>query len=114
MKLVELAFFTDQVAEMEAYYQKMLRQEPVAKSDDMAIFMSGDTKLFIHRVYEPGEGELPPENHMAFSVENVDAFCRQLEAQGLVIEVQPQDYYWGRSAYLRDPSGQLIELIQQA
>ena len=25
-----------------------------------------------------------------------------------------QDYYWGRSAYLRDPDGHLIELIAVA
>jgi catechol 2,3-dioxygenase-like lactoylglutathione lyase family enzyme len=113
MKLVELAIFTDKVSEMGAYYHKLLGEEPVAQSGDMVIFMSGDTKIFIHRLYTPEKGELPPENHMAFTVQEVDAFCQQLEAQGLFVEIQPQDYYWGRSAYLRDPMGQLIELIQE-
>ena len=28
-----------------------------------------------------------------------------------LVEIPPQEYYWGYSAYLRDPDGQMIELI---
>jgi catechol 2,3-dioxygenase-like lactoylglutathione lyase family enzyme len=31
---------------------------------------------------------------------------------GLVLRVEPRDYPWGRSAYLRDPDGRLVELAQ--
>lgn len=31
---------------------------------------------------------------------------------GMTIEYPPRDYDWGRSAYLRDPNGGLIELKQ--
>ncbi|MEM9773622.1 MAG: VOC family protein [Chloroflexota bacterium] len=110
MKLVEIATFTDQVADMTAFYKALLEAEPVAESPDMAIFMNGETKIFIHRTYEPQEGELPPENHKAFSVPNVDDAVSNLTGAGLKIEVPPADYYWGRSAYLRDPDGQLIEI----
>ena len=110
MKLTEIAFFTDNVSAMMDFYQKLLGSEPVAQSDGMAIFMVGGTKIFIHRMYEPGEGELPPEDHLAFSVPDVDAACAQLTSQGLILEVPPMDYYWGKSAYLRDPGGQLIEI----
>jgi hypothetical protein len=30
--------------------------------------------------------------------------------QGLTLEVAPKDYYWGRSAYLRDPDRHLVEI----
>jgi catechol 2,3-dioxygenase-like lactoylglutathione lyase family enzyme len=76
----------------------------------MAIFMSGETKIFIHRTYPAPEGELPPENHVAFAVANVDATCETLVNQGLTLEVSPKDYYWGRSAYLRNPDGSLVEI----
>ncbi len=112
MKLIELAYFTPNVAEMTAFYRALLGTEPVAQSPDMAIFMTGHTKIFIHRTYTPGTGDLPPENHTAFAVPNVDAACTALTAQGLTIEIPPKDYYWGRSAYLRDPDGHLIELNQ--
>ncbi len=114
MQLSEIAFFTDDTAGMTDFYRKLLGAEPVAKSEGMAILMTGHTKIFIHRNYAPGEGELPPENHMAFTVEDVDAACRRLASQGILIERDAADYYWGRSAYLRAPDGQLIELTQPA
>ena len=111
-KIAEIAFFTDQVAEMASFYARLLGAEPVARSEGMAIFMVGHTKIFIHRTYAPEEGELPPENHTAFEVADVDRTCEALAAQGLEVEVRPQDYYWGRSAYVRDPDGHLIELTE--
>jgi len=92
LPLTEIAFFTDNVAALTAFYQNLFGVGPAVQSDGMAIFMSGQTKLFIHKTYEPDADEL--------------------SQKGLTIEVEPQTYYWGRSAYLRDPDGQLIELIQ--
>jgi len=112
MKLVEMAYFSDKVDEMAEFYQALLGQEPVARSEGMAIFMVGETKIFIHHNYVPGEGDLPPQNHIAFAVDDVDKACEKLAAQGLVIDRLPKDYYWGRSAYLHDPDGQQIEITQ--
>ncbi len=110
--LSEIAFFTDNVDKMATFYEQFLGAEPVARSEGMAIFMMNETKLFIHRTYVVAEGELPPENHMAFTVTNVDTAVSELEARGLMLEIPPEDYYWGRSAYLRDPDGHLWELTQ--
>ncbi|MEM7033061.1 MAG: VOC family protein [Chloroflexota bacterium] len=112
-QLTEVAFFTDNVAGMSAFYTRLFGMAPVHQSDDMAIFMVGQTKWFIHRTYIPEEGDLPPENHHAFTVADVDATCAELASQGLTVEVEPKDYYWGRSAYLRDPDGHSIELNQE-
>ncbi len=51
MKLFELACFTDNAAQMTDFHRALLGAEPVAASEDMAIFMAGDTKIFIHRKY---------------------------------------------------------------
>jgi catechol 2,3-dioxygenase-like lactoylglutathione lyase family enzyme len=112
MKLIELAYFTEHVQGMADFYHNLLGIEPVAKSDDMAIFMSGETKIFIHRKYPSSNGELPSENHIAFAVQDVDATCKALMKQGLTLEVPPKDYYWGRSAYLRDPDRHLVEITR--
>jgi len=112
MDLVELARFTDNVAAMAAFYRALLGREPVAESPGMAIFLVGQTKLFIHQTYTPGEAELPPEDHVALAVPDVDTACRALLDRGLALEIPARDYYWGRSAYLRDPDGHLIELNQ--
>ena len=112
MKLHELAYFTDNVKRMADFYRGLLGAEAVAQSDDMAIFLSGGTKIFIHRNYPPSEGDLPPNNHVAFAVDDVDAVCDNLTKQGLTIEIPPKDYYWGRSAYLRDPDGHQVEITK--
>ena len=112
MKLAEIAFFTDNVSRMTDFYRRLFGVEPVASSETMAIFFAGETKIFIHYKYTPKNGELPPENHHAFKVENVDMVCKELIGQGLTLEIPPQDFYWGRSAYLRDPDGHQIELTQ--
>lgn len=113
MKLTEIAYFTDNVSEMTAFYQGLLGNKPVAQSENMAIFMTGETKIFIHQTYTSEKDDLPPDNHMAFTVDDVDEACEALSGRGLILEVPPKDYYWGRSAYLRDPDGNLIEITQE-
>ena len=112
MKLVELAYFTENVQAMENFYRNLLGADPIARSNDMAIFMSDDTKIFIHRKYAPAAGELPADHHIAFAVDDVESTCETLTQQGLTLEVLPKDYYWGRSAYLRDPDGQMVEITK--
>lgn len=114
MKLVELAYFTEDVGAMAAYYRALLGREPVHESDNIAIFDADGTTILIHQTYTPAEGELPPRDHVAFAVADVDARSRELVAQGLVLDEPPREYDWGRCAYLTDPSGNLIELIQQS
>lgn len=111
-QLAELAYFTDDVNGVATLYQRLLGASPVAQSADMAIFMVGGAKILIHKTYMPGRGDLPPENHVALGVPDVDAACAALAQQGLAIEAAPRDFDWGRSAYLRDPDGHLIELSQ--
>ena len=111
-KLIEIAKFTDNIEEMSSFYENMLGSAPVAQSEGMTIFMLGEVKLFLHHQYEPKEGELSPEDHLAFEVEDVTKACNELVNAGLRVEIPPKEYYWGLSAYLRDPDGQMIELIQ--
>jgi catechol 2,3-dioxygenase-like lactoylglutathione lyase family enzyme len=112
MKLIEIAKFTDKVAEVSGFYRQLLGVEPVAESPDMTIFINDGVKIFIHKMYEAGTGDLSPEDHIAFTVEDVDKACEDLRTRGLKVDTPPIDYYWGRSAYLRDPDGQLIEITQ--
>ena len=111
-KLVEITKFTKNIDEMSEFYENLLGITPAARSEGMAIFLLGEVKLFLHAFYDPKEGELPPENHLAIEVADLAQACDDLANAGLTIEVPPKEYYWGKSAYLRDPDGQMIELIE--
>jgi catechol 2,3-dioxygenase-like lactoylglutathione lyase family enzyme len=112
VKLAEIAYFVDDIPAMTNFYRQLLGSEPAAQSEGMAIFMVGETRIFLHKKYQPSVGDLPPENHIALTMNELDKFCHSLARTGLTLEIPPADYYWGRSAYLRDPEGHLIELSE--
>jgi len=114
MELPEVAHFTDDAAGMCTYCRRLLIAEPITDPPGIAIFALGRSRAFIHRTFTPADGELPPENHIAFALSDVDAARQRLTQQGLTVEIPPNDHEWGRSAYLRDPDRHLIELSQTA
>lgn len=111
MKLEEIAIFTDQVKETTEFYLA-LGAKVVYQNEGLAIIGFDNVKVLIHARYQPGEGELPCENHIAFGTHNVDEEINRLSGLGIPVEYEPDDYDWGRSAYLRDPDGKLVELSQ--
>ena len=110
--LGEVALFTDDVESVAAFYRGLIGAEPVADWPGGAIFAVGDGKLLVHeRAAASGDGP-PNEDHFAIVVDDLDEACADLVSQGLGLLVEPRDYPWGRSAYLRDPDGRLVELAQ--
>jgi len=72
----------------------------------------GRSKILVHE-RSAGLSDGPPsEDHYALAVDDLATSCDTLRARGLVLLVEPRDYPWGRSAYLRDPDGRLVELSQ--
>ena len=110
--LTEIALFTDDVAGASSFYRRLLGAEPVAEWPGWALFAVGDGKLLVHeRATAVADGP-PNEDHFALAVDDLDAAGSALTAAGLAFLVEPRDYDWGRSAYLRDPDGRLVELAQ--
>lgn len=108
--LEEIALFTSDLDRTARFYERLLGVAPAAwEPGETATFLLGSVKLFLHRKGEPSPEWPPDEDHIAFQVEGVDQASEELKAQGLVMEVAPRDFYWGRSAYLRDPDGRLIQ-----
>lgn len=112
-RLEEIARFCADVDATVAFYEKLLGVKPASwQRGETATFMLGDVKLFLHRRSEQPEPGWPLRDgdHIAFRVEDVGRACEELTAAGLTVVAGPQDFYWGRSAYLRDPDGRLVEL----
>lgn len=112
-RLEEIARFCNDVNRCVAFYEAVLGVRPASwQPGQTATFMLGRVKLFLHQRSEARDPAWPlqDEDHIAFAVEDVDGACKELQSAGLTIEVGPRDFYWGRSAYLRDPDGRLVEL----
>lgn len=110
-RIVEVAFFTPDVARMAEFYRKVLGQDVSgAQPDESAWFSVGGVKWFIHKTY--AGYELPPFTHVAFSAPDLDRDCAGLREAGLHIDYGPKAWPWGRSAYLRDPDGNWVELAE--
>jgi catechol 2,3-dioxygenase-like lactoylglutathione lyase family enzyme len=113
MKAVaEIALFTDDVAAASEFYAGVLGAAPVAEWPGGAVFAVGGSKLLVHERSAAMESGPPNEDHFAFSVADLDAACAERRAQGLTFLVEPREFPWGRSAYLRDPDGRLVELSE--
>jgi len=114
MHLHEIALFTDNVDRLADFYQQLLNTAPIYRSEGLAIFPAGSATILIHRRDSPGPEDLPCENHFALATDQLDQTVADCTQRGLTIDHPPRNYDWGRSAYLRDPDGHLIELHQTA
>ena len=110
--LAEIAIFTDDVPGVSAFYRSLVGAAPAAEWPGGALFAVGTAKILVH---ERGAGTTdgpPNEDHFALSVADLEGACEALRGDGCELLLEPRDYSWGRSAYLRDPDGRLVELAQ--
>lgn len=110
-RLGEVALFTPDLDRLVDYYRTLLGAEPSYwQRGEAASFLVGDVKLFLHHRGESSPEGPPNEDHIAFFVDDVDAESAALRTRGVAAETGPRDFYWGRSAYFRDPDGRQVEL----
>jgi catechol 2,3-dioxygenase-like lactoylglutathione lyase family enzyme len=103
-RLSEVAIFTSKVADTIAFYEKLLARAPDSRTDETATFDVGGVTVFIHSDDTSREAD-----HIAFSVPDLQAACDELRSKGVDVR-GPDDFPWGRSAYMDDPDGRTIEL----
>ena len=107
-RIAEVALFTEDVSGLAAFYERLLGRPPDSSSESHASFQLHGTTLFIHVAGPGGVEGAPNTGHLAFALDQDEAAERAREA-GVEV-VGPRDFYWGRSAYLRDPDGRALEL----
>jgi catechol-2,3-dioxygenase len=107
-RIAEVALFTDDVQGLAAFYERLLGGPPVSSSDSHASFDLDGTTLFIHVRGGKGPEGAPNVDHVSFALDQ-DASAERARSGGVDV-VGPMDFYWGRSAYLRDPDGRAVEL----
>ena len=108
-RLTEVALFTADVDGVASFYERVLGAAPIERSAQHAAFALGEVVLRIHVSVDPAPGDPPADDHVAFTVEALDTHAAELTDAGLALD-GPRDLPWGRSAYVRDPDGRLVEL----
>jgi predicted enzyme related to lactoylglutathione lyase len=111
-KLVEIALFTDEVDRVVEFYQNLLGVEPQFRAASIAIFDLSGVQLLIHEKGEETPGGPANADHFAFGVRDLNAAAGEVSERGLQLMLEPRQYDWGRSAYLRDPDGRMVELSE--
>ena len=101
--VTEIALFTDDVDALVAFYRHVLDREPAAAWPGGATFDLDGVTLLIHVRGAPRQGMPPDADHFALRVADVYAEAARLGTEA-------KEYDWGRSAYLHDPDGRLVEL----
>jgi predicted enzyme related to lactoylglutathione lyase len=108
-RISEVALFTEDVSRLADFYEQLLGRPAESRSDSHASFDLGGTTLFIHVDGDGADHEGAPNgDHVAFALDQ-DAAAERARSAGTKV-VGPKDFYWGRSAYLRDPDGRAVEL----
>jgi catechol-2,3-dioxygenase len=111
-RVSEIALFTPDVARLTAFYEELLGRQPESRSESHASFDLGGTTLFIHVATDDDSHGAPNGDHVAFAVEDDEGVADRLRELGTDVD-GPRDFYWGRSAYLRDPDGRAVELNRE-
>ena len=112
MKAVaEIALFTDDVAARRSS-MPTFSGSPVAEWPGGAVFAVGRLEAARPRAL-CSTGEWPSERGSLRLLRcGSRRRVRRAALAGLAFLVEPRDYPWGRSAYLRDPDGRLVELAE--
>lgn len=110
-RINEIARFTKQPHALAEFYAGILSRPVPDAGRDAYNFEVEGLNLFIHVADDQPSPPGWPEgvDHIAFEVDDLDEECARLAAAGYEI-TGPSRFPWGRSAYLRDPDGRMVEL----
>ena len=119
----ETVLYADDVPALVAFYTDVVGLRQIEPPDEhSAAFRLEDGNVLL--VFDPRRTSTPgrfvPEHgttgqgHVAFKVDDLDAFAHQLRVHHVEIEREISWPLGGRSAYFRDPAGNSVEYVEGA
>jgi len=121
MRAHHIAIYTRDLARLEAFYTQILGFPAVRRWDAAGIVFvdAGGLWIELTRQDAPDDGAQPHAldqgvgiNHFALQVENVDHSFQELATMGVRVLAEPANYENVRVAFLADPDGNVLELIE--
>ena len=117
-----VAILTRDPERLAAFYTGKLGFAVTRRWDDMGIVFldAGDVQIELERQADPDDDAHPPGlgrdvglNHIALRVADVDRAFRELRELGVAVLSAPEEYRSLRVAFLADPEGNVLELVQE-
>jgi catechol 2,3-dioxygenase-like lactoylglutathione lyase family enzyme len=117
-----ITLFVEDLDASQAFYQRVFGLPVHYEDDASAVFNFGNTLINLLKVSEAHDLIAPatvasPDagSRLQFTIEvdDVDAMCAELTAQGVELLNGPMDRPWGiRTASFRDPGGHIWEIAK--
>lgn len=92
------------------WYAVQLGAQAIAELDGLTLFAAAPAEP----PADPDEAGTAGISTLSFQVTDLDAMVDQLRAGGATVDVDPANHPEGRFAQLRDPEGNLIQLVEPA
>jgi catechol 2,3-dioxygenase-like lactoylglutathione lyase family enzyme len=119
--VVETAIYVHDLDKAESFYRDVLGLRVIAKEPGRSVFFQvGEANVLLAFVAETTlqEGQLPPHGatgpgHFALGIEAeaFDEWRKLMQGHGVTIEKEVDWPRGGKSLYIRDPAGNLVELV---
>jgi catechol 2,3-dioxygenase-like lactoylglutathione lyase family enzyme len=119
--VIETAIYVLDLDEAETFYRTVLGLHVIAKEPGRNVFFQvGDANVLLAFLAETTlqEGQLPPHGatgpgHFALGIEAeaLEEWRKLLHGHGVTIEKEVEWPRGGKSLYIRDPDGNLVELV---
>jgi catechol 2,3-dioxygenase-like lactoylglutathione lyase family enzyme len=117
-----ITLFVEDLETSRIFYRKVFELPPVFEDDSSAVFAFGSTLINLLAVGEAapliepapvGGPEAGTRFQLTMQVDDVDAICARLIANGVELLNGPVDRPWGvRTACFEDPSGHKWEIAK--
>jgi catechol 2,3-dioxygenase-like lactoylglutathione lyase family enzyme len=123
MRTHHIAIYTRDLARLEEFYTQVLGFPVVRRWDAAGIVFVDASGMWIEltRQDAPDDGSHPRAldqgvgiNHFAVQVDQVDQAFRELVDKGVRVLAAPANYENVRVAFLADPDGNVLELIEDS
>lgn len=121
-RVLETCLYVDDVEGAANWYEDRLGLDRHAEALPRHVFFALEDQMLL--LFDPRETEeadpgdkAPPHGatgpqHVAFAVEDLEAWCERLEEAGVEI-VAERDWGGGHSFYFEDPAGNVLELVEK-
>ena len=117
-----ITLFTEDLDKSKQFYEKVFGLSLVFEDNNSAVFKIGETHINLLQISSADELVTPakvgsPDDgaRLVFTihVDDVDAMCQKLTANGVELLNGPMDRPWGiRTASFKDPGGHIWEIAK--